>query len=123
MRLRNYDFCRCARMFHQANHPKEDFVWLQSDRRNLLSSPQPSFDDPVKVDSKHSSVEFENDEVRVLRIRYGPHEKSVMHYHPKAVAISFTKFPRQIYRRRRQERRGDLKSRPTNLDRGGQPPA
>jgi len=57
-----------------------------------VRSPQPSFDDPVKVDSKHYSVEFENDEVRVLRIRYGPHEKSVMHYHPKAVAISLTNF-------------------------------
>lgn len=43
--------------------------------------------DPVKVDSKHYKVEFENANVRVLRITYGPHEKSVMHYHPNAVAI------------------------------------
>jgi quercetin dioxygenase-like cupin family protein len=43
--------------------------------------------DPVKVDSKHYKVEFENDKVRVLRVRYGPHEKSVMHNHPNAVAI------------------------------------
>lgn len=43
--------------------------------------------DPVKVDAKHYKVEFENDQVRVLRINYGPHEKSVMHEHPDSVAI------------------------------------
>ena len=42
--------------------------------------------DPVKVDSKHYKVEFENEHVRVLRITYGPGEKSVMHEHPDAVA-------------------------------------
>ena len=31
--------------------------------------------DPVHVDLRHYTVEFENDQVRVLRIRYGPHEK------------------------------------------------
>jgi len=43
--------------------------------------------DPVKVDPRHYKVEFENDEVRVLRITYGAHEKSVMHEHPGAVAV------------------------------------
>lgn len=43
--------------------------------------------DPVKVDGKHYKVEFENDQVRVLRITYGPHEKSVMHEHPGSVAV------------------------------------
>ena len=46
--------------------------------------------DPVKVDSKHYKVEFENSQVRVLRIKYGPHEKSVMHRHPSSVAIFVT---------------------------------
>ena len=46
--------------------------------------------DPVKVDSKHYKVEFENARVRVLRIKYGPHEKSVMHRHPASVAIFVT---------------------------------
>src|SRR5258706_1675183 len=46
--------------------------------------------DPVKVDSKHYKVEFENARVRVLRIKYGPHEKSVMHRHPASVAYSVT---------------------------------
>jgi quercetin dioxygenase-like cupin family protein len=46
--------------------------------------------DPVKVDPNHYKVEFENSEVRVLRIKYGPHEKSVMHWHPRGVVIALT---------------------------------
>lgn len=46
--------------------------------------------DPVKVDPKHYKVEFENDQVRVLRITYGPHEKSVMHDHPAGQVIYLT---------------------------------
>ena len=46
--------------------------------------------DPVKVDSKHYKVEFENDQVRVLHITYGAHEKSVMHEHPGAIAVFLT---------------------------------
>jgi len=46
--------------------------------------------DPVKVDSKHYTLEFENSQVRVLRIKVGPHEKSIMHRHPNAVAIFLT---------------------------------
>ena len=46
--------------------------------------------DPVKVDPKHYSVELENEHVRVLKIHYGPHEKSVMHEHPGAVAVFLT---------------------------------
>lgn len=41
--------------------------------------------DPVKVDPKHYKVVFENAKVRVLRIHYGPHETSVMHWHPDGV--------------------------------------
>jgi quercetin dioxygenase-like cupin family protein len=46
--------------------------------------------DPIAVDSKHYKVELENDRVRVLRISYGPREKSVMHGHPDSVAICLT---------------------------------
>ena len=46
--------------------------------------------DPVKVDPKHYTVEFENDTVRVLRIHYAPGEKSVMHAHPAGVAVFLT---------------------------------
>jgi beta-alanine degradation protein BauB len=46
--------------------------------------------DPVKLDPKHYTVVLENDQVRVLRAKYGPHEKSVMHEHPASVAVFMT---------------------------------
>jgi hypothetical protein len=46
--------------------------------------------DAVKVDPKHYKVEFENDKIRVLRINYGAHEKSVMHEHPANFAVFLT---------------------------------
>jgi quercetin dioxygenase-like cupin family protein len=46
--------------------------------------------DPIAVDPKHYTVEFENEKVRVLRIKYGPHEKSPMHSHPPLVAVLLT---------------------------------
>ena len=52
--------------------------------------PQPTADDPVKVDPKHYTVEFENDRVRVVHIKYKPGEKSVMHSHPESVAVFLT---------------------------------
>ena len=44
-------------------------------------------EDAVKVDPKHYTVVTENARVRVLRLHYGPHEKSVMHSHPATVAV------------------------------------
>jgi quercetin dioxygenase-like cupin family protein len=46
--------------------------------------------DPVKVDPAHYKVMFENAQVRVLKIHYGPHEKSVMHVHPDSVVTYLT---------------------------------
>lgn len=46
--------------------------------------------DPVKVDPNHYKVETENAKVRVLRIHYGAHEKSVMHSHPASVVVYLT---------------------------------
>jgi hypothetical protein len=37
--------------------------------------------DPAAVDAQHYKVEFENPQVRVLRIHYGPHEKGQTHEH------------------------------------------
>ena len=46
--------------------------------------------DPAKVDPKHCKVEFENDQVRVLRWNTGPHEKIPMHEHPAYVTVFLT---------------------------------
>jgi quercetin dioxygenase-like cupin family protein len=46
--------------------------------------------DAAKADAKHYKVEFENDQVRVLHIHYGPHEKGAMHSHPASVVVYLT---------------------------------
>jgi quercetin dioxygenase-like cupin family protein len=53
----------------------------------LCASTLLSAQDPVKVDPTHYTVISENDQVRILKAHYGPHEKSVMHSHPNAVAV------------------------------------
>ena len=49
-----------------------------------------SAQDATKADPKHYKVVSENDQVRILRVHYGPHEKSVMHSHPASVAVFLT---------------------------------
>ena len=56
----------------------------------LCLAPMVSAQDAVKVDPKHYSVMSENDQVRILKVHYGPHEKSVMHSHPAGVAVFLT---------------------------------
>ena len=55
-------------------------------------APRQAHADPVAVDPKHYKVELENEQVRVLRISYGPHEKSVMHGHPAGVLVCLADF-------------------------------
>jgi len=49
-----------------------------------------SAQDAAKVDAKHYTVLSENAQVRILKVHYGPHEKSVMHSHPPGVAVFLT---------------------------------
>ena len=44
----------------------------------------------VLADPKHYTVEFENHRIRVIRIKYGPGEKSVMHTHGPSMAVYLT---------------------------------
>src|SRR5215471_1380843 len=46
--------------------------------------------DAVTADPGHYKVGTDNAQVRVLRVHYGPHEKSVMHSHPASVAVFLT---------------------------------
>lgn len=46
--------------------------------------------DVVAADPKHSKVEFENDQVRVIRYHYDAGEKSPMHGHPHNVQVLLT---------------------------------
>jgi quercetin dioxygenase-like cupin family protein len=63
-------------------------LWIAT--LGLLGAAPAYAQDAVKVDPKHYKVELENDQVRVLRIQYGPGEKSVMHSHPASVAVFLT---------------------------------
>jgi beta-alanine degradation protein BauB len=46
--------------------------------------------DVASADPKHSQVEFENDQVRVIRYHYDPGDKSPMHGHPDNVQVMLT---------------------------------
>ena len=64
--------------------------WLLVCAAVCLTAAAAHAQDPVKVDPKHYSVILENDQVRVLKIHYGAHEKSVMHVHPAGVVTYLT---------------------------------
>ncbi len=57
---------------------------------SLLASITALAQDPTKVDAQHYKVEFENDKVRVLRVKIGPRGKTAMHSHPDAVVVAVT---------------------------------
>lgn len=47
--------------------------------------------DAVKTDPAHYTVISDNDQVRILKVHYGPHEKSpVMHSHPATAVVFLT---------------------------------
>jgi hypothetical protein len=55
---------------------------LEVDLKGPPAGPLPATKlDPTIVDAGHYKVAFENEHVRVLRIHFGPHEKSPMHEH------------------------------------------
>ena len=58
----------------------------------LCAAPMVLAQDAVKADPKHYTVISENDQVRILRVHYGPHEKSVMHSHPNLAVVFLTDF-------------------------------
>jgi len=49
-----------------------------------------SIPDAVRADPAHYSVSFENELVRLLRVKYGPGEKSVMHRHTASCVVFLT---------------------------------
>lgn len=46
--------------------------------------------DVVAVDPKHNKVEFENEQVRVIRYHFEPGDQSPMHGHPDSVQVLLT---------------------------------
>jgi len=55
---------------------------LEIDLKATPAGPAPvSKLDPTVVDAKHYKVEFENDQVRILRVHYEAHDKGELHQH------------------------------------------
>ncbi|MEO8125686.1 MAG: hypothetical protein ABI822_01265 [Bryobacteraceae bacterium] len=50
-------------------------------RKNAKGPKVTGAKDVLKVDPKHYKLEFENDQVRVMRVKVGPHESIPMHEH------------------------------------------
>jgi quercetin dioxygenase-like cupin family protein len=49
------------------------------------------------VDSSAVKVEFENEQIRVLRVSVGPHDKGAVHSHPSRFGIALTKNDVRVY--------------------------
>ena len=75
--------------------------------------------DPVKLDPKHYKVEFENPQVRVLRVTYGPGEKSLMHEHPATVAVFLTEAHAKFTMPDGTSQKADMKAGDIKWDAGG----
>jgi quercetin dioxygenase-like cupin family protein len=58
--------------------------------RSITIPSKPNVSDAVTADPKHYSVQFENDAVRVVRIKTMPGEKTPMHAHPANCTITLT---------------------------------
>ena len=56
----------------------------------LAQRPAEAFPDAVTADPAHYRVSFENDVVRVLRVKYGQGERSVMHKHSASCVVFLT---------------------------------
>ena len=50
----------------------------------------PPGQDRVAVNPKIASVEFENSRVRIVRMRFAPHERLVLDYHPAQLVVHLT---------------------------------
>jgi hypothetical protein len=55
---------------------------LEIDLKGKPAGPAPVTKlDPAVVDAKHYKIEFENEQVRILRVHYDPHDKGQEHEH------------------------------------------
>jgi hypothetical protein len=56
---------------------------VEVELKNMRVSPPPALSklDAVRVDARHYKIEFENEQVRVLRVHYEAHDKGVLHEH------------------------------------------
>jgi quercetin dioxygenase-like cupin family protein len=53
--------------------------------------------DAVRVNPKIVSVEYENESIRVLRVKFAAHDRLEMHSHPSLVVVALTPNSRRIF--------------------------
>jgi quercetin dioxygenase-like cupin family protein len=56
----------------------------------MMAATAAAAQDPTVVEPDHYRVAFENTEVQVVNVHYGPHEKSKLHSHPGGVVVYIT---------------------------------
>ena len=78
--------------------------------------------DALTADPSHYAVLFENAEVRVLRIQYGPKEKGQMHDHPRSVTVFLTDRHFRVTLPNGQTRETTIKAGQTTLEAGPHQP-
>ena len=64
-----------------------ELVLIEFKEGAMAGSAGTDYPDAVTADPDHYSVEFENDVARLVRIRFGAGETSVMHHHPASCNI------------------------------------
>ncbi len=64
-----------------------ELILIEFKEGAMAGSASAEYPDAVTADPDHYSVDFENDVARLVRIRYGAGETSVMHHHPANCAI------------------------------------
>ena len=66
-------------------------VYFRHLRGGVMPQAQPGRDlDATRLDPKHYRLETENEQVRIIRVRYGAGERSVMHAHPSSIVVFLT---------------------------------
>jgi beta-alanine degradation protein BauB len=83
----------------RVNLNEKPYELIQVELKGKREAPTPwtSSLDPVKLARGQFSVIFENELVRVLRVRRGAYAKSVMHVHPAYVWVAFTDLHTRIF--------------------------
>jgi quercetin dioxygenase-like cupin family protein len=80
--FKNGDFRWLAGETSYENLGKTAIRFVEIELKAKPQGPLPPTDlDPIKTDPEHYKAEFENDQVRVLRVRYGPGEMGALHEH------------------------------------------
>jgi beta-alanine degradation protein BauB len=69
----------------------EPITIVEMELRKPAGSIQATALDPLQVDPRHYKLEFENSQVRVIRVTIGPHESAPLHEHVRnRVAVYLT---------------------------------